>query len=66
YQGGLTLGAAWLEPLLSEPRIAALTGVGGLLVVGIGLELLGVATLPLVNYLPSLPIALLLAARFWS
>lgn len=61
YQGGLTVGAAWLGPFFSSERIAALTGVGGLLVIGIGLNLTGAVRLPTANFLPALVAGLLLA-----
>ncbi|MBQ9565706.1 MAG: DUF554 domain-containing protein [Synergistaceae bacterium] len=54
YQGGLTFLAVWAEPLLTPDRIADLSGLGGLMIVGIGLNLLGVAKLKLGDMLPAL------------
>jgi len=54
YQGGLTLAAVWLKPLVSEALLSELTGVGGALVLMIGINLLGLAKLKTANFLPSL------------
>ncbi len=54
YQGGLTLAATWLKPLVSEALLKELTGVGGALVLMIGINLLGLAKLKTANFLPSL------------
>ena len=54
YQGGLTLAAVWLKPLVSEALLRELTGVGGALVLMIGINLLGLAKLKTANFLPSL------------
>lgn len=54
YQGGLTLAATWLKPLVSEALLKELSGVGGALVLMIGINLLGVAKLKTANFLPSL------------
>jgi len=54
YQGGLTLAAVWLKPLVSESLLKELTGVGGALVLMIGINLLGLAKLKTANFLPAL------------
>jgi hypothetical protein len=54
YQGGLTLAAVWLKPLVSEALLKELTGVGGALVLMIGINLLGLAKLKTANFLPAL------------
>ena len=54
YQGGLTLAAVWLKPLVSEALLKELSGVGGALVLMIGINLLGLAKLKTANFLPSL------------
>ncbi|MDR1577902.1 MAG: DUF554 domain-containing protein [Deltaproteobacteria bacterium] len=58
YQGGLTILAAFLSPLLG-PAINCLQSVGGLLVMAIGLNMLGLR--PAINISNSLP-AILFAA----
>lgn len=62
YQGGLTLLAVQLKPLASEVILAELTGIGGVLVVMIGVNLLGLSRLKTANFLPAILIILILLA----
>jgi uncharacterized protein len=62
YQGAITLGAAALGPYVTAPMMAAITSVGGFLVVGIGLRLLDVRTIRVANLLPALVLAPLVVA----
>jgi uncharacterized protein len=64
YQGGITLVAAALGPHVTDPMVAAITSVGGFLVVGIGLRLLDVRAVRVANLLPALVLAPLLVV-FW-
>jgi hypothetical protein len=57
YQGAITLGAGALEDVFTPEMIAALTAVGGLLVLAISLRLLGVAAIRVGNFLPALVLA---------
>lgn len=58
YQGGLTLLAAYIGPVIGESAIAELSGVGGLLVVMIGINLLGLKEIKTANFLPALLLVL--------
>lgn len=60
YQGGLTLAARGLQPLLSTAMITELTATGGLLILGIGLTLLEIKAIRVVSLLPALVVAPLL------
>jgi uncharacterized membrane protein YqgA involved in biofilm formation len=60
YQGSLTLLARALQPYASELVLGELTGVGGVLVIMIGINLLGLAKLKTANYLPALVLILVL------
>jgi hypothetical protein len=60
YQGLLTVLAVWLKPLVSSELLKQLTGVGGALVIMIGINLLGLAKLKTANFLPALPLVVLL------
>ncbi len=62
YQGTLTLGAGALRSLLTEPMIAQMTAVGGLLILGIGINILELARLRVGNMLPALAVAPALTA----
>jgi len=62
YQGSITLFANAFQKLFSPVIINELTAVGGLLIVGIGLNLLEIKKIKVTNLLPALLIAILLAA----
>lgn len=66
-QGSLTLGAGFLDPLITQPMISAATATGGVLIFGLGLALLELRELRVANMLPALVIAPLLvaAAPLW-
>jgi uncharacterized membrane protein YqgA involved in biofilm formation len=57
YQGGLTALAAVLQQVMTTAVVAAMTAVGGLLVVAIGLRLLGLARIRVANLLPAVLLA---------
>lgn len=61
YQGGLSLAAGLLAQALpdpaTDPQVLLITGVGGLMVVGIALNLLEVAKIRVASFLPALAIA---------
>ena len=59
-QGSLTLLAALLGDLLPDAQLAALTATGGLLLVGVGLRLLRIRSVPVADLLPALAVAPLL------
>ena len=62
YQGGLSLTSGLLtlpNPAMAPPVIL-ITGVGGLIIVGTGLNLLEVTRIRLASFLPALAIALML------
>lgn len=60
YQGGLTLLSQPIVGILSEAGIEALTATGGILVMGIGINLLELKSIRLGNLLPALVLAVLL------
>lgn len=61
-QGGLTLAGVLLGDVLPDAHVAALTAVGGLLLVGVALRLLRVREIPVADLLPALVMAPLLVA----
>ena len=61
-QGSLTLLAALLGDLLPDAHLAAVTATGGLLLVGVGLRLLRIRSVPVADLLPALAVAPLLVA----
>jgi len=56
-QGGLTVVGVLLGSLMPDAHIAALTAVGGLLLVGISMRLLRIRDIPVGDLLPALAVA---------
>jgi uncharacterized protein len=54
YQGAITVLASYTQGFFSPLMIAQLTAVGGLLILGIGLNLLEITKIKVTNLLPSL------------
>lgn len=61
YQGAWTAVGAFLGTAMQEYQIDAITGVGGLLLIGIGLKLLNLKSIAIGDMLPALFIAPVLA-----
>jgi uncharacterized membrane protein YqgA involved in biofilm formation len=57
YQGALTVASGAAKSLLSDAMIAAMTAVGGVMILGLGLEILQLKRVKVANFLPSLVIA---------
>lgn len=64
YQGGLTLLAVYLGNLFSETVINELSSVGGILLIGLGINILEISKLKILNMIPSLIVAVILAYFF--
>lgn len=64
YQGGLSLLASSFASLIADPttdpRILLITGVGGIMILGLGLNLIDVAKIRVASFLPALLLAPLL------
>lgn len=60
YQGALTLAAGLLQPYLSGAAVVELSAVGGLMLMGIGLNILGLAKVKVMDALPALPLVVLI------
>jgi len=61
FQGGLTLSAKRLKPIFDQTTIDTLSAVGGILIIGISINLLKLGHINLENLLPSLFIVILLS-----
>lgn len=64
YQGVLVVGAGALSSLLSPPVMAELTATGGIILMGIGINMLGLLQIRLANLVPALLLAVVLAQIF--
>ena len=62
YQGAITLSAGWVKPYLSADLVNQVTGVGGLLILAIGINILELRRLRVGNMLPAIFMPLVI---FW-
>jgi uncharacterized membrane protein YqgA involved in biofilm formation len=60
YQGALTLLARYFQNILSEPVITEVSAAGGVVMLGIAINLLGLARIKVGNLLPALLLAAIL------
>lgn len=60
YQGTITLGAGILANALNDVVINNMTAVGSLLIIGIGLNVLGITKIKVANLLPAVVLPILL------
>lgn len=60
FQGGITLLAKFFGEFLSTETIQALTSVGGILLLGLGINILEIKKLRILNMLPALVVVVLL------
>lgn len=54
YQGGLTLLAIFMAPLLNASVINEITCVGSLIIIAMGLNVLGITKIKLMNFIPAM------------
>ncbi len=64
YQGTLTFIAIWAEPFITPDMYANISGLGGLMIMGIGLNLLNIKKLNLGDMLPGLIYVIFLTKLF--
>ncbi|HRW63315.1 MAG TPA: DUF554 domain-containing protein [Bacteroidales bacterium] len=64
YQGGLTLLATFFGDYFSDTYINELTAIGGLMLIGLGINILEIKQLKILNMLPSLVIIIILVYFF--
>ncbi len=57
YQGGLTVLSSVMEQVLTDAAIIEMTATGGLLIVGIGLDMLGIKKIQVADLLPAIAVA---------
>ena len=64
YQGIITIFASFMAWFMTEAMIADLTSVGGILLVGLGINILDIKKINVINMLPALFIVIMLS-YFW-
>lgn len=64
FQGALTLLAVWAQGFFTPLMLSQLTAAGGVLVLGIGLNLLELKKIPTANFLPALVYIAIFSALF--
>lgn len=64
YQGGLTFFAAFIMRYMSDEMTANMTGVGGILLIGLGISILKIKDINVTNMLPALIIIVILSYFF--
>lgn len=60
YQGIITIGASWLSGLLSVEVIGLMSGVGSLLILGLGINMIIDTKIKVANLLPSIFVAMII------
>lgn len=64
YQGSLTLLASYFKQVVTEGLINEMSASGGLILIGLGLDILDIKKIKTINMLPSLIISIILATLF--
>ncbi len=64
FQGGITLMAMWLGDFFPAVMITELSAVGGILLLGLGLDILGIKKIKVINMLPALVVIVILIWLF--
>lgn len=64
YQGTLTIAASALHPLMSETAIIEMSAAGGIMLMAIGINLLGLMKIRVMNMLPAMAATLIFARLF--
>jgi uncharacterized membrane protein YqgA involved in biofilm formation len=59
YQGAIALGAGFLASFLSSTVISNISSVGSILIIGLGLNMLGVTKIKIANLLPAVLLPIL-------
>jgi len=62
YQGGLTLAASLVGSSLPPDMVSAMSAAGGVILIALGIDILGLRKMEVANLLPALPAALIIQA----
>ena len=64
FQGGITLVAMWASRFFTPEIISGITAVGGIMLIGLGINLLDIKKLRIMNMLPALVVVVILVWIF--
>ncbi len=64
FQGGITLLAMWLGDFFPVVMVTELSAVGGILLLGLGIDILGIKKIKVINMLPALVVIVVLIWLF--
>ena len=62
YQGVITFAARWMDAFITPVMLDDLSGLGGLVILGLGVNFLEIASVKTSNLLPGIPFVLVLSA----
>jgi len=67
YQGAITMLASTLQPFLSDPVVLEMTATGGILLMGVGINILELKKIRVGNLIPAifLPILIMMVMNFF-
>ena len=54
YQGAIAIGAGFLDPVLTDGAIAAISCTGSVIIMGLGLNIAGVSKFKIANFVPAI------------
>lgn len=61
YQGSIVLLAGLLMPIMTDAAVAEMSSVGSIVLLGLGLNILGITKLKVMNMVPAIFVAIALA-----
>ncbi len=64
YQGGITLFASFLQGVFTDSIVSEMSAIGGLLLIGLGINILEIKQLRILNMLPALVVVVILTYVF--
>ena len=54
YQGAIAIGAGFLDPVLTDGAIAAISCTGSVIIMGLGLNIAGISKFKIANFVPAI------------
>lgn len=64
YQGAITIFAGFIMQYMTDPMIADLTATGGILLIGLGINILNIKSIQVTNMLPAIIIVVILSGFY--